>query len=80
MFFLSMSHSLRGVGVTECWILTYRFSHFSTLSCSNKLIEAEPSPFFICSVHRALARMKLLPVTHVLVDMWMLTVKPVHKL
>ena len=29
---------------------------------------------------RALCRIKLLPVTHVLVDMWMLTVKPVHKL
>ena len=25
-------------------------------------------------------QVKLLPVTHVLVDMWMLTVKPVHKL
>ena len=30
--------------------------------------------------YRALCRIKLLPVTHVLVDMWMLTVKPVHKL
>ena len=29
---------------------------------------------------RALCRIKLLPVTHVLVDMWMLTAKPVHKL
>ena len=31
-------------------------------------------------VSRALCRMKLLPVTHVLVDAWMLTVKPVYKL
>ena len=30
--------------------------------------------------HRALCRVKLLPVTHVLVDTWMLTVKPVYKL
>ena len=30
--------------------------------------------------HRALCRTKLLPVTHVLVDTWMLTVKPVCKL
>ena len=29
---------------------------------------------------RALCRTKLLPVTHVLVDTWMLTVKPVYKL
>ena len=28
----------------------------------------------------ALCRITLLPVTHVLVDMWMLTVKPVFKL
>ena len=28
----------------------------------------------------ALCRTKLLPVTHVLVDTWMLTVKPVYKL
>ena len=28
----------------------------------------------------ALCRIKLLPVTHVLVDTWMLTVKPVYKL
>ena len=28
----------------------------------------------------ALCRIKLLPVTHVLVDMWMVTVKPVTKL
>jgi len=29
---------------------------------------------------RDLCRIKLLPVTNVLVDTWMLTVKPVHKL
>ena len=29
---------------------------------------------------RALCRTKLLPVTHVLVDTWILTVKPVYKL
>ena len=29
---------------------------------------------------RALCRIKLLPVTHVLLDMWWLTVKPVYKL
>ena len=29
---------------------------------------------------RALCRIKVLPVTHVLVDIWMLTVKPVYKL
>ena len=29
---------------------------------------------------KALCRIKLLPVTHVLVDTWMLTVKPVYKL
>ena len=29
---------------------------------------------------RALCRIKLLPVTHVFVDTWMLTVKPVYKL
>ena len=29
---------------------------------------------------RALCSTKLLPVTHVLVDTWMLTVKPVYKL
>ena len=29
---------------------------------------------------RALCRITLLPVTHVLVDTWMLTVKPVYKL
>ena len=30
--------------------------------------------------HRALSRIKLLPVTHVLVDTWMLTVKLVYEL
>ena len=30
--------------------------------------------------NRDLCRIKLLPVTHVLVDTWMLTVKPVYKL
>ena len=30
--------------------------------------------------NRALCRIKLLPVTHVLVDTWMLTVTPVYKL
>ena len=30
--------------------------------------------------NRALCRIKLLPVTHVLVDTWTLTVKPVYKL
>ena len=30
--------------------------------------------------YRALCRIQLLPVTHVLVDTWMLTVKPVDKL
>ena len=29
--------------------------------------------------NRALCRTKLLPVTHVLVDTWMLTVKPIYK-
>ena len=29
---------------------------------------------------KALCRTKLLPVTHVLVDTWMLTVKPIYKL
>ena len=33
-----------------------------------------------CSQNRALFRIKLLPVTHVLVGTWMLTVKPVYKL
>ena len=32
------------------------------------------------ATHRALCRIKLLPVTHVLVDTWMLTVKAVYKL
>ena len=32
------------------------------------------------AVPRALCKIKLLPVTHVLVDTWMLTVKPVYKL
>ena len=31
-------------------------------------------------VFSALCRIKLLPVTHVLVDTWMLTVNPVYKL
>ena len=33
-----------------------------------------------CLTFRALCRIKLLPVAHVLVDTWMLTVKPVYKL
>ena len=37
---------------------------------------------FICSLVciRALCRIKLMPVTHVLMDTWMLTVKPAYKL
>jgi len=34
----------------------------------------------MCVCIRALCRIKLLPVTHVLVDSWILTVKPVYKL
>ena len=34
----------------------------------------------VCVLGRALCRIKLLPVTHVLVDTWMLTVKLVYKL
>ena len=39
-------------------------------------------PVVLYSLHlaRALCRIKLLPVTHVLVDTWMLTVMPVYKL
>ena len=33
-----------------------------------------------CPLPRALCRITLLPVTHVLVDKWMLTVKPLYKL
>ena len=52
----------------------------------------QPDPVFIYHVvdkltscqksvyNRALCRIKLLPVTHVLVVTWMLTVKPVYKL
>ena len=35
---------------------------------------------YLTLLYRALCRIKLLPVTHVLVDTWMLTVKPVYKL
>ena len=35
---------------------------------------------FVSLPSRALCRITLLPVTHVLVDTWMLTVKPVYKL
>ena len=34
----------------------------------------------VCFGGRALCRITLLPVRHVLVDTWMLTVKPVYKL
>ena len=34
----------------------------------------------VCFECRALCRKKILPITHVLVDTWMLTVKPVYKL
>ena len=34
----------------------------------------------VCVVIRALCRIKLLPVTHVLVDTWVLTVKLVYEL
>ena len=38
-------------------------------------------PIIKCQVcSRALCKTKLLPVTHVLVDTWMLTVKPAYKL
>ena len=36
--------------------------------------------FAHCINRRALCRTKLMPVTHVLVDTWMLTVRPVYKL
>ena len=39
-----------------------------------------PSPAQRAPVDRALCRTKLLPVTHVLVDTWMLTVKSIYKL
>ena len=40
-----------------------------------------PPPYLSLSpVSRALSRTKLLPVTHVLVDTWMLTIKPVYTL
>ena len=44
------------------------------------IILATPSIEHIHVSTRALYRTKLLPVTHVLVDTWILTVKPVYKL
>ena len=43
----------------------------------------EKVPNSVRNIHvssRALCRTKLLPVTHVLMDTWILTVKPVYKL
>ena len=40
-----MSRHLGAVRATEWWILT-GFPHLPIFSCSNKLIKAEPSPFF----------------------------------
>ena len=62
-----------------------RFWHFALLA----LLKSSPCgrlPIFIFVSHislcvgRALCKIQLLPVTHVLVDTWMLTVKPVYKL
>ena len=49
---------------------------------SRKCLLCNSSQFKLSSIYncRALCRIKLLPVTHVLVDIWLLTVKPVYKL
>ena len=64
------------VRLTAC---KHSHSHLSPL-LSLPSPSALPCP--LCSILflRALCRTKLLPVTHVLVDTWMLTVKPVYKL
>ena len=43
-------------------------------------LQPDPGKLHHSGDNRALYRIKLLPVTHVLVDMWLLTVKPIHKL
>ena len=56
-----------------CNSIVTKLSQNVTAFCRCNLI-------YIDLLHRALCRLKLLPVTHVLVDTWMLTVKPVYKL
>ena len=59
----------------QCWcmMLTIISEPGMTIQYSPELIQDN------CPT-RALCRIKLLPVTHVLVDTWMLTVRPVYKL
>ena len=51
--------------------------HCKFLWCNNIFM---PKRKITCTANRALCRKKLLPVTHVLADTWMLTVKLVYKL
>ena len=49
--------------------------------CLSEVTLKAGGPFYLVSMPgRALCRIKLLPVTHVLVDTWMLTVKLVYEL
>ena len=48
---------------------------YDPMTCSQQNLHTEK-----VTISRALCRIKLLPVTHVLVDTWMLTVKLVYKL
>ena len=45
--------------------------------CSKYMVNILP---FFCGLDQGFIQTKLLPVTHLLVDPWMLTVKPVYKL
>ena len=79
---LALAHSTQG----KHWHSTSKqFSHFADMhpyryvsvksDCSHTSNQKDGMMH-----NRALCRIKLLPVTHVLVDTWMLTVKPAYKL
>ena len=69
---------------TRCYktrLVPWYVQWLPALHSSNKPVPHPPSNLFTKSLaFRALCRIKLLPVTHVLVDTWILTVKLVYKL
>ena len=75
-------HLKGGSNWTNVFYLQYFIYNilFKITVCWFKIMIYKVVTGLLLLLNTALCRIKLLPVTHVMVDMWMLTIKPVHKL
>ena len=75
--FCTIHNGLIGINVPLIYVPLQRWHHCINVFLPQNMVMTN-SPHI--NLYRALCRIKLLSVTRVFVDTWMLTVKPVHKL